>query len=254
MAKSFRVRTDVRRGGDKDKNITFELNQDFDLLEILSLSLTQQEVYTRMCADFGVVVGRVTTNGGFGIPNAKVSIFIPLDAEDEENEVIKFLYPFKEPFDVNDEGKRYNLLSSEKTFDCHVSVGTFPTLDNVLNKQEVKYVYDKYYKLTVKTNESGDFMIYGAPVGDQTIIMDVDVSDIGCFSLLPEDFKVKGYSDTDFDGPRFKDDRAINSLPQFIYDFIRTLIESAQPSILSPIRNLFFLFGYGCCIGGNFST
>ena len=216
MAKSFRVRTDVRRGGDKDKNITFELNQDFDLLEILSLSLTQQEVYTRMCADFGVVVGRVTTNGGFGIPNAKVSIFIPLDAEDEENEVIKFLYPFKEPFDVNDEGKRYNLLSSEKTFDCHVSVGTFPTLDNVLNKQEVKYVYDKYYKLTVKTNESGDFMIYGAPVGDQTIIMDVDVSDIGCFSLLPEDFKVKGYSDTDFDGPRFKDDRAINSLPQIM--------------------------------------
>ena len=56
MSKSFRVRTEVG----KDKNVTFELNQKFDLLEILSLSLTQQEVYTRMCADFGVVVGRVT--------------------------------------------------------------------------------------------------------------------------------------------------------------------------------------------------
>tara|TARA_R110000824_G_scaffold137684_7_gene302281 strand:- start:9147 stop:12833 length:3687 start_codon:yes stop_codon:yes gene_type:complete len=216
MAKSFRVRTDIRRGGTKDKNITFELKQDFDLLEILSLSLTQQEVYTRMCADFGVVVGRVITNGGFGVPNAKVSIFIPLDREDEGNEVIKFLYPYKQAFDVDDEGKRYNLLSSEKTFDCHVSVGTFPTLGDVLNKQDVKYVYDKYYKFTVKTNDAGDFMIYGVPVGNQNIVMDVDVSDIGCFSLLPEDFKVKGYADSDFDGPRFKDDVTIDSLPQII--------------------------------------
>ena len=89
MSKSFRVRTDVRRGGAKDKNVTFELKQNFDLLEILSLSLTQQEVYTRMCADFGVVIGRVITNGGFGIPNAKVSIFVPLSEEDEQNQVIK---------------------------------------------------------------------------------------------------------------------------------------------------------------------
>ena len=216
MGKSFRVRTDVRVGGAKDKNVTFELNQNFDLLEILSLSLTQQEVYTRMCADFGVVIGRVITNGGFGIPNAKVSIFIPLTDEDAENQVIKQLYPFKEPFDVTEEGKRYNLLSSEPNFDCHVTVGSFPTLNDVLNKQDVKYVYDKYYKFTVKTNESGDFMIYGVPVGDQSIIMDVDVSDIGCFSLLPEDFKIKGFPDSDFDGAKFKDDIVIDSLPQIL--------------------------------------
>jgi len=216
MGKSFRVRTDVRVGGAKDKNVTFELSQNFDLLEILSLSLTQQDVYTRMCADFGVVVGRVITNGGFGIPNAKVSIFIPLTEEDEQNLVIKELYPFKEPFDVTEDGKRYNLLSSEPNFDCHVTVGSFPTLNDVLNKQEVKHVYDKYYKYTVKTNESGDFMIYGVPVGDQTIIMDVDVSDIGCFSLLPEDFKIKGFPDSDFDGAKFRDDVVIDSLPQVL--------------------------------------
>ena len=64
MSKSFRVRTEVG----KDKNVTFELDQKFDLLEILSLSLTQQEVYTRMCADFGVVVGRVIANNGFWYP------------------------------------------------------------------------------------------------------------------------------------------------------------------------------------------
>ena len=216
MGKSFRVRTDVRRGGAKDKNVTFELKQNFDLLEILSLSLTQQEVYTRMCADFGVVIGRVITNGGFGIPNAKVSIFVPLSEEDEQNQVIKQLYPFKEPFDTTEDGKRYNLLSSEPNSDCHVTIGSFPKLNDVLNKQDVKYVYDKYYKYTVKTNESGDFMIYGVPVGNHTIIMDVDVSDIGCFSLLPEDFKIKGFADSDFDGAKFKDDQVIDSLPQVL--------------------------------------
>ena len=136
MGQSFRVRTDINTSGAKDKNVTFELKQDFDLLEILSLSLTQQDVYTRMCADFGVVVGRVVANGGFGIPNAKVSIFVPLDTKDEENEVIKFLYPFKQPFDTDNEGKRYNLLSTEKTFNCHVNVGTFPVLNDVLNNMQ----------------------------------------------------------------------------------------------------------------------
>lgn len=212
MGKSFRVRTEVG----KDKNITFELNQDFDLLEILSLSLTQQEIYTRMCSDFGVVCGRVVANSGFGIPNAKISIFIPLDSEDEENEVIKFLYPYKEPYHKNEEGKRYNLLSTEPNFNCHIPVGTFPKLNDVLTKQEVKYVYEKYYKFTAKTNESGDFMIYGVPTGTQQIVMDVDLSDIGCFSQLPEDFKQKGFPESDFDGPKFRDDDEIDSLPQIL--------------------------------------
>ena len=48
MSKSFRVRTEVG----KDQNVTFEIKQDFDLLEILSLSLSQQDVYTRMCEFF----------------------------------------------------------------------------------------------------------------------------------------------------------------------------------------------------------
>ena len=212
MSKNFRVRTEVG----KDKKVTFELKQDFDLLEILSLSLTQNDLYTRMCADFGVVVGRVIANKGYGIPNAKVSIFIPLDEEDAKNKIVTSLYPYTEPFQKDENGIRYNLLSSKRSHDCHVPVGTFPTLEDVLNKQEVRYVYDKYYKFTVKTNESGDFMIYGVPPGTQSIIMDVDLSDIGCFSLLPEDFKIQGFADSEFDGPRFKTDTSIDRLPQII--------------------------------------
>ena len=211
-SKSFRVRTEVG----KDQNLTFELKQDFDLLEILSLSLTQREVYTRMCADFGVVCGRVIVNGGFGIPNAKVSIFIPLDGADEENEVIKQIYPYKQPFDKNDEGIRYNLLSKDPNFTCHIPVGTFPKLKDVLTQQTVESVFKKYYKFTAKTNEAGDFMIYGVPVGSHSLVMDVDLSDIGCFSMLPEDFKIKGAPESDFDGPRFRSDNEIDSLPQIV--------------------------------------
>ena len=105
MSKSIRVRTQVG----KDQKVSFELKQDFDLLEILSLSLSQNDVYTRMCADFGVVVGRVISNGGYGIPNAKVSVFIPIDREDEQNPVIQQLYPYTQPFDTTTDGKRYNL-------------------------------------------------------------------------------------------------------------------------------------------------
>ena len=212
MSKSFRVRTEVG----KDKSVTFELKQDFDLLEILSLSLSQQDVYTRMCADFGVLCGRVIVNGGYGVPNAKVSVFIPLDSIDEENPLVTELYPFKHPTEKDADGVRYNLLSKDKNFECHVPVGTFPILEDVLTRQEVEYVYKKYYKYTVKTNQSGDFMIYGAPVGSHDIVMDVDVSDIGCFSLLPQDFKEQGFADSDFDGARFKRNASIDSLPQIM--------------------------------------
>tara|TARA_R110000823_G_scaffold33249_2_gene93232 strand:+ start:2532 stop:6029 length:3498 start_codon:yes stop_codon:yes gene_type:complete len=212
MSKSFRIKTQVG----EDQKLTFELKQDFDLLEILSLSLTQRDVYTRMCADFGVVVGRVIINNGFGVPNAKVSVFIPLDDNDEKNEVISNLYPFKQPFDKDEDGKRYNLFSAEKNFNCHVVVGTLPILQDILTQQDVEYVYKKYYKFTAKTNESGDFMIYGVPTGAQQLVMDVDLSDIGCFSMLPEDFKIKGYADSDFNGAQFKDDPELDSLPQIL--------------------------------------
>ena len=39
---------------------------------------------------------------------------------------------------------------------------------------------------------------------------------LGVFSLLPEDFKIKGFADSDFDGAKFKDDQVINSLPQVL--------------------------------------
>ena len=97
------------------KNIRFKLEQDFDFLEVLSIKISQEDLYQTFCANYGVVVGRVIANKGFGVPNAKVSIFIPITSEDEKNVLIKNFYPYKKPTDKDSEGLRYNLLISNFT-------------------------------------------------------------------------------------------------------------------------------------------
>ena len=72
MIQKHRISTNIG----KDQKITVELKQDFDVLEILSLKFSQQDIYTSMCSDYGVVCGRITANDGFGIPNVRVSIFV----------------------------------------------------------------------------------------------------------------------------------------------------------------------------------
>ena len=148
MPKHIRIRTKV--GSNRVVNVN--LNQDFDMLEILSLNMHQVDVYRRDCADFGIVCGRVIANGGFGVPNAKVSIFIGLDDLDDENEVIKQLYPYKSSSIRNEDGYVYNLLPQDASYNGHVPTGSFPKVSEVLLNQEVKYVYEKYYKFTAKTN------------------------------------------------------------------------------------------------------
>ena len=212
MPKNLRIRTQVG----VDKEVTFDLNQDFDMLEILSLNLHQTDVYPKDCANFGVVVGRVLANGGFGVPNAKVSIFVPLDNKDSENPTIKALYPYKTQGYRTKEGFRYNLLPQTPSYTGHIPTGSFPKLSEVLLNQDVSYVYEKYYKFTAKTNASGDFMIYGVPVGEQSLVVNVDLSDIGCFSMTPEDFKRKGEPSSKFNGAKFKSSSNIDELPQIV--------------------------------------
>lgn len=211
MPKSYRIRTQVG----VDKYINVNLEQDWESLEILSLKILANDVYTRFCSDYGVVTGRVFVNNGFGLPNAKVSVFIPLDAADELDPIITELYPFRTITDTTEEGYRYNLLPKIPSYDGHTSTGSFPNKADVLMDGSYIEVFDKYYRFTVSTNESGDFMIFGVPVGTQTIVMDVDLSDIGCFSLVPQDLILQGLAtETQVNGARFKSSTNLQELPQ----------------------------------------
>ena len=213
MAESYRIKTELGI----NKTINVQIDQEFEFLEILSLKIQQSNIYTRSCSEYGVLVGRVTANNGFGIPNARVSVFIPITTADESNPVISSIYPYKSPTDKNSDGYRYNLLPYEKSYSKHAATGTLPTRLDALTGLTAVEIYDTYYKFTAKTNESGDYMIMGAPLGEQTIIMDVDLSDIGDFSLTPQDLIRMGLAtEAQVAGSKFRSSTDLSSLPQII--------------------------------------
>ena len=206
-----------------DKKVVVELKQDFDLLEILSLKFTQQDAYTSLCADYGVVCGRISVNNGLGVPNARVSILVPLTDQDEFDPVVSALYPYKLSNDKNVGGYRYNLLPARKQHGGHEPTGTFFDQTDILSREEYLEVFEKYYKYTAKTNSSGDFMIWGVPLGEQQLHIDVDLSDIGEFSLSPQDLIRMGVAnENQVNGTKFNSSTNLGELPQ-ILNFKRTI-------------------------------
>jgi hypothetical protein len=213
MGQSYRIRTELGI----NQSINVELNQDYEFLEILSLKIQQSDIYTSSCSEYGVIVGRVTANNGFGIPNAKVAVFIPVSAIDLENDLISSVYPYRTPTDKNEDGYRFNLLPYEKSYSKHAATGTFPSKNDALTNSTVIEIVDKYYKFTVKTNDSGDYMIMGVPLGVQTMVMDVDLSDIGEFSLTPQDLiRIGRATEAQVSGNQFRSSSDLNSLPQIV--------------------------------------
>ena len=123
MGNSYRIRTTPGQ----DENIVLQIDQDFEQLEILSLKIRQEDVYIRSCADYGVIAGRVFSNNGYGIPNAKVAVFIPILEEDKTNPTIYSIYPYENLEDINEDGYRFNLLPYLPSYEGHVPTGTFPS-------------------------------------------------------------------------------------------------------------------------------
>lgn len=213
MIQKHRISTNIG----KDQIVNLELKQDFDFLEVLSLRFTQQDVYSSMCSDYGVVCGRISVNNGLGVPNARVSLFVPQLQIHSNDPVISALYPYTEIGDKDSNNYRYNLLPSRKQHGGHEPTGTFFDQEDILTREEVLEVYETYYSYTVKTNSSGDFMIWGVPLGQQTIHVDVDLSDIGCFSLRPYDFMRQGDGVDKFKNKyTFKASEDLNTLPQIV--------------------------------------
>jgi len=201
MNKSQRIYFDTGNTG-SDIYMKVRLEQDVDTIEFMSMQLSTEDVYQDFNSDYGVLVGRVTANGGVGIPNAKISIFIPLTDEDAAMGQITSIYPYVTPRDKNNEGKRYNLLPRVSKIDSKTgqwspkqAFGSFPIKEEVVTNALIMDVYKKYYKYTALTNNAGDYMIFGVPTGTQTVHMSVDITDIGEYSMNPASMVVNlGYS------------------------------------------------------------
>lgn len=206
-----------------DKYIRVRLENENDTFEILSLKVDTKEAYRDFNADYGVLVGRVSANDGVGIENAKISIFIPLEEDDENDGDIIGVYPYKTPRDKNVEGKRYNLLPRVSSIDPETGIvspkqpfGSFPTKPEIVTNPNFLKVYKKYYKYTAITNQSGDYMIFGVPVGTQTVHLSVDITDIGKYSMTPAAMVTNlGYSPNLFtdNNSKIKPSNDLNDLP-----------------------------------------
>lgn len=202
------------RVSENDKYIPINIYQDFDFLKILSLKISQSDLYSIKNSNYGVLVGNIKNNNGIGIPNTKVSIFIPLD--ENENEIIKNLYPFNDIRVKDDIGMRYNLLPKQKQHEYHTPVGSFLS-HNEINSSEIEYVYNKYYKYTTVTNINGDYMFIGTPVGEYDVFVDCNISDIDVLSVKPHNLITNGYNVNLFNSKtRFKSDTNLDVLPQII--------------------------------------
>lgn len=212
--KSYRISTKIG-SGNTDGYITVDagLVQDYDTFEVLSLNIKSSDTYRLHNSTYGVIVGRVLANNGFGIPNAKVSVFIQVDSEERFN--IGNIYPFSSSVSEDKNGVRYNLLPNDRVDGCHQVVGTFPTKRYALDNDVILEVFDKYYTYTTKTNNAGDYMICGVPVGSHTLHMDLDLSDCGILSQKPRDFVYKGYTIEQFESPtKFKSGTDYENLSQ----------------------------------------
>ena len=206
---------------DTDKHIKVKLEHSVKTIEFLTMSIDTSDVYQSFNADYGVLVGRVIANNSIGIPNAKISIFIALSDSDSTDANVYSLYPYTTPRDVNNDGKRYNLLprvgkiSSDGTIKPPQPFGSFPIKEEIVVNEEFLNVYKKYYKYTATTNFAGDYMIFGVPIGTQTVHMSVDITDIGKYSMNPASMiKSLGYSENLFINQTIiKPSNDLNDLP-----------------------------------------
>lgn len=225
MNKSQRIHLNTGDTGNLDdpKYFTVRLEQDVETLEFMSMTLRTKDVYQNFNADYGVLVGRVLANGGIGVENAKVSIFIPITDEDASNPDIYKIYPYTTPRDKNNEGKRYNLLPRVSKRDPETdeirpkqAFGSFPIKEEIVTNETFLEVYKKYYKYTTTTNRAGDYMIFGVPVGTQTVHMSCDITDIGRYSMNAASMVVNlGYPESSFtdQNTRIKETNDLTDLP-----------------------------------------
>lgn len=213
--KTYRIRTEINSSEPVYLNVN--LNQDYELFEILSLKIGSENFYRMYTSSYGCIAGRVLANDALGIPNAKISVFIPTKESDDIDPVLKGLYPYEQILDKNENNVRYNVLPDEAVSMCHQPVGSMPNKRLVLDDDNVLEIFDKYYKYTTVTNDAGDYMLFGIPTGTQTVHVDLDLSDIGDLSQRPIDMMYKGYDVSQFESTSmFKGGTDIDSLTQII--------------------------------------
>lgn len=196
----MRIETKVKP--EENQYLRIKLEQDFDVLSVLSLSIYGVDSYPNPCSDWGVIMGRIVDKNNFPMVNVKVGLIEKIDGVDKNNVLISGLYKMM----VNGD---YPLLPNYKVNKNHTPIGSFPSSDEVLANTAVEYVFKKYYKYITSTNENGDYALMGVPLGSKNLLMNFDSADAGSYSTTPVQQMAAGQKDK----KDFLIDQSVNSLP-----------------------------------------
>lgn len=196
----YRLKTKILP--EQNQYLTVKIDQNFDSLDILTLSIYGTDVYPNPCGDWGVVIGRVVDSNNFPMENVKIGYIIDLDEDDSNDITIRTIY--------NDiVGSKYPLLPKYKVNKNHFPVGGFPSEDEVMSNSALEYVYKKYFKYVASTNQNGDYVILGVPLGSGSLLMNFDSTDAGSLSTTPIQQLATGQKEQ----KDFKDDINKNNNP-----------------------------------------
>jgi hypothetical protein len=240
MEKNIRI---VLNDNQTNERIQLNLEDDFDNLEILSLKISSTDAYRKSSSNFGVIVGRVQTTNGYGLQNARVSIFVPITGDDKLRPEITEIYPFETVNDQFPNGVRYNLLPRNRNQNpSHRAVGNLPNTNDFVHYPQYVEIMEKYYKYTTVTNDSGDYMIFGVPVGSHSIMMDFDLFDTKSFELSANDLVETTTQYTSIQAIAASTGTAnssdVNQIPNYIYQSDGTFNVEVKTNI-NEMPNIF---------------
>jgi len=196
----YRIKTKILP--EQNQYLKVNIQQDFDVLDILTLSVYGTDAYPNPCGNWGIIMGRIVDSNNFPMENVKVGYVLPLDDTDKNDITISSIY--------NDiMGNKYPLLPKYKVNKNHYPVGGFPSEDEVMANSALEYVYKKYFKFVTSTNQNGDYTILGIPLGKGGLLMNFDSTDAGSLSTTPVQQLATGNKDK----KNFKKDQKLNGSP-----------------------------------------
>jgi hypothetical protein len=172
----YRIKTKILP--EQNQYIKVNIEQDFDVLDILTLSIYGTDAYPNPCGDWGVIIGRVVDNNSFPMENVKVGYITSLDEDDSNDITVSTIYN-------SIRNNPYPLLPNYRVNKNHYPVGGFPSEDEVMSNSVLEYVYKKYFKYVTSTNQNGDYAILGVPLGSGELLMNFDSTDAGSLSTTP---------------------------------------------------------------------
>jgi hypothetical protein len=183
-----------------DYYLNVKINRSVDTLDTLNVYNIPYNDGTKFTNDTGVLYGKIEAiqvllddsgnNLRIPIKNASIGIFSPSDE-----------FPYVGSVDQNGNRIRLNLFENIQTNNLLQSYGSFQSFLTDVKNSPKDYENDTIpakYKYTTVTNDYGEFVLHGIPVGQQTLMIEIDLLKQG---LEPEEVALNFFPYSTLDEP-----------------------------------------------------